>query len=149
MPVRAFPLAIPVADETGARIAAHAIGRVGVRFSLHGRTAQSGLDCVGLLADALRSVGFDLPVPTGYGLRGNFDRQALRFFDAACFHPLGRDDADCAGDFCLARIVPRQLHFVIFVGDGFVHAHAGLRRVVLTPNPLPWPVIGRWRYTGD
>jgi hypothetical protein len=28
---------------------------------------------------------------------------------------------------------------------GFVHAHAGLRRVVTTPAPLPWPIECHWR----
>ena len=28
---------------------------------------------------------------------------------------------------------------------GFVHAHAGLRRVVEMPGESPWPIIGWWR----
>ncbi len=132
----------------GARIAARAISNLGVPFRLHGRTPQSGLDCIGLLADALRSVGCARQIPADYGLRGQFDQKACAFFQTADFEPI--DDAlTLPGTFGLVAISTRQLHFVIYAGDGFVHAHAGLRRVVLTPGNPPWPLLGRWRYIGE
>ena len=120
----------------------------GVPFRLHGWSSETGLDCVGLAAVSLQSVGFDLPVPKGYQLRGQFEGQALKFFDTACFKALEPGEVGASGDICMVRIAPRQLHFIIAVAGGFVHAHAGLRRVVLTPGLVTWPIIGRWRYIG-
>ena len=117
-------------------------------FRLHGRSSEAGLDCVGLVAVSLQSVGLDLPVPKGYELRGQFENQAFHFFDTACFKALEPEEGIASGDLCMVRIAPRQLHFIVAVACGFVHAHAGLRRVVLTPGPVTWPVIGRWRYIG-
>jgi lipoprotein Spr len=49
------------------------------------------------------------------------------------------------GDLALVRPGPLQLHLMILVPGGFVHAHAGLRRVVEMPGASPWPVMGWWR----
>lgn len=50
------------------------------------------------------------------------------------------------GDILLARTGHGQFHLAIaLTGDSFVHAHAGLRRVVVQPGPLAWPLVGRWR----
>ena len=49
------------------------------------------------------------------------------------------------GDLALVRPGPLQLHLMIGTGAGFVHAHAGLGRVVETPGLSPWPVLGWWR----
>lgn len=138
-----------MADDFGTRIAARACGHIGVKFQLHGRTSESGFDCVGLLADALMSVGFHAPIPEGYSLRGQLNYTALAYFDRAQFAKIGLAGPRMSGDFSLVQIVPRQLHLVILADDGFVHAHAGLRRVVLTPGPVPWPIIGQWRFIGD
>ena len=43
---------------------------------------------------------------------------------------------------------PMQFHLSIAVGDGLVHADAGIGRVVLRPGAPPWPVLARWRVTG-
>lgn len=40
---------------------------------------------------------------------------------------------------------PGQLHLGIRTVGGFVHADAGLRRVVERPGMPPWPLIGVWR----
>ena len=51
------------------------------------------------------------------------------------------------GDLILARPGPAQHHLLVASGpDRFIHAHAGLRRVVAMPGPLPWPVLHRWRF---
>jgi hypothetical protein len=41
-----------------------------------------------------------------------------------------------------------QVHFAILTANGFVHAHAGLRRVVETPGKPEWPLIGAFRRPG-
>jgi hypothetical protein len=44
---------------------------------------------------------------------------------------------------------PRQFHVLVKTTTGFVHADAGLRRVVETPGRPGWPVIGIWREADD
>jgi len=113
-----------------------AIAAVGTRFRLHGRGAD-GLDCVGLVALALRAGGYVGEVPTGYSLRGDdwgvLDRVLVRVAEAE------------PGDVLLMAAGPGQLHFGIRTATGFVHADAGLRRVVERPGMPPWPLIGVWR----
>lgn len=135
-------------DDFGICILARAQSRIGVPFRLHGRSAESGFDCIGLVADALCSVGFNLLVPLDYTIRGEFDARIFCFFGATCFKPLGPTEIFDPGDLSLVRTAPRQLHLLIHSAGGFIHAHAGLRRVVMTPGHVPWPVIGRWRYIG-
>lgn len=140
------PSVTPVPDDLGKRIAARAIGHIGAPFRLHGRCLDGGFDCIGLAADALLHVGFSGAIPNEYSLRGHFGNLLSTFFEgpafvrAASLHP---------GDFVAVRAAPRQLHLLIATDGGFVHAHAGLRRVVLTPRPLPWPTFGHWRYVSE
>ena len=136
-------------DDLGTRIAARALSHIGVTFRLHGRNVESGFDCVGLIVDALESVGFSADVPIIYSLRGRFEAQASAFFDRAQFAVIGTGEGAHHGDIYLVKVAANQLHFLIHIGAGFVHAHAGLRRVVVTPGPVPWPVVGQWRYIGD
>ena len=119
-------------------VAEAALAAVGARFRLHGREAATGLDCVGLVALALRAGGWDGEVPTGYALRSG---------DAGALEKAGLARADGAqvGDLLLMRAGPGQLHLAIRVAGGIVHADAGLRRVVLRPGVPPWPVLGSWR----
>ena len=49
-----------------------------------------------------------------------------------------------AGDLVLLKSGPAQCHLVIMTEAGFVHADAGVGRVVETPGPLPSPVIAIW-----
>jgi cell wall-associated NlpC family hydrolase len=112
---------------------------VGTRFRLHGRDPATGLDCVGLVAAA---IGCDAPL--AYRLRNRDISDALAFAPAA-----GLDGADGAikpGDLLLVRSGPAQHHLLIAdMRGGFIHAHAGLRRVVAMPGPLPWPIERHWR----
>jgi hypothetical protein len=51
-----------------------------------------------------------------------------------------------AGDVLMLRTGPCQLHAAVAASfDTVVHAHAGLRKVVLGPLPGGWPVLGHWR----
>ena len=54
-----------------------------------------------------------------------------------------------AGDVLLVEAGPGQHHFLVLVEEGFVHADAGLGRVVETPGAVPWPVIAAWRVLED
>ena len=121
----------------GEAVAARALACVGARFRVHGRDPATGLDCVGLAAFAAGAVA-----PTGYALRGGDAEGAAALLDAA---GLVRVDRAVPGDVVLARTGPAQFHLAVITPRGFVHADAGLRRVVERPGALPWPVIGIWR----
>ncbi len=124
------------------RIVAAARDLVGVRFRLQGRSRASGVDCVGLAALALAEAGHEAAVPRGYGLRSGDEALARGWLAEAGLVAVERSQP---GDLILVRPGPLQLHLMILVPGGHVHAHAGLGRVVETPGPSPWPVIGHWR----
>lgn len=129
---------------SGAALADAAKALVGTRFRLHGRSPEHGVDCIGLLAAALDAIGRPAPLPTGYALRARA-LPALEGFAAACGF-VETEEALLPGDVLMFRIGPCQHHLAIAAGGGrFVHAHAGLRRVVVAPAPLAWPVLRRWR----
>ncbi|MFA9200910.1 MAG: NlpC/P60 family protein [Cypionkella sp.] len=129
---------------SGARLAEAAEALVGAPFRLHGRDPASGLDCVGVIAAALAACGRAVPAPHGYGLRNRSIAPWLMLAERA---GLAETAAPLApGDAVLARPGPGQHHLLIALAGGrFVHAHAGLRRVVVQPGPLPWPELRRWR----
>ncbi|RYY33503.1 MAG: peptidoglycan endopeptidase, partial [Sphingomonadales bacterium] len=110
---------------------------IGVRFRLHGRSFESGLDCVGLAAFA-----YGAEVPRDYALRSG-DAGRVRSVVRALGLKAVADRQ--AGDLLLLRAGPGQLHLAIDSKAGIIHADAMLRRVVERPGAIPWPVIGRWR----
>jgi lipoprotein Spr len=126
----------------GDRIAAAALGMVGAPFRLHGRSAETGVDCVGLALLCARRAGHAGDAPDHYGLRGGDAALFAGWLRAAGLRPVRKGRA---GDFVLVRAGPAQAHMMVAVPGGHVHAHAGLRRVVEMPGPSPWPVIGLWR----
>lgn len=119
-------------------VVARARGLVGTRFRGQGRSVSAGLDCVGLVAAALR---LDR-VRGDYALRGGSEAE----LDAA-LHAAGLRAVDGArpGDVLVMRAGPGQLHLGIWTGAGLVHADAGLRRVVERPGKVAWPVLAVWR----
>jgi hypothetical protein len=100
---------------------------------------------VGLAALALRAAGFEGAIPSGYALRSG---DAARVRAAIAAAGLVEAGERRAGDLLLLRTGPGQLHFAIDSLVGIVHADAMLRRVVERPG-VNWPVVGRWRITGD
>lgn len=126
---------------TGHRVARAAEALIGTRFRLHGRDPATGLDCVGLVAAALGITA----APSGYGLRNRDVTAALAFAPGAGL--IESAGAIEPGDVLLVRPGTVQSHLLIAdTRGGFVHAHAGLRRVVAMPGPLPWPVERHWRH---
>ncbi|KUR73647.1 hypothetical protein AQZ52_01365 [Novosphingobium fuchskuhlense] len=124
-----------------AALAAAATGLIGVRFRLHGRDPDTGLDCVGVVAEAMRLAALTPVVPQGYRLRTLTMNDLEPFAQANGFETVGEADADVV----LAMVSPVQLHLAINVPGGFVHAHAGIGRVTFLPGVLPWPVACSWR----
>lgn len=123
---------------TGDEIVAAARACVGARFRLHGRSIAGGLDCVGVVALAYRLAD----VPAGYALRGGDPDAVVRLIAGYGFRATG---SDRAGDLLLLAAGPFQHHLAVTTGRGFVHADAGLRRVVETPGAPRWPAVARWR----
>lgn len=124
--------------------AAAARSLIGTPFLLHGRNQETGLDCVGLVLEALRLIGRPAFVPADYGLRNRDYLPFLNRFADAGFSPCVQPTS--AGDVIMVRPGPAQAHLLVAAsGNSFVHAHAGLGKVVETPAPLAWGEWGRWR----
>lgn len=118
-------------------VATRALSIVGAPFRLHGRVAATGLDCVGVVACAT-----GLAVPTGYALRRCDPAAVIALIERAGLVAAG---AARAGDVLLMRVGPAQLHLAVRTAAGFVHADAGLGRVVERPGLPEWEVLGSWR----
>jgi lipoprotein Spr len=118
-----------------AAIVAAARACVGARFRLHGRAIATGLDCVGVVACAYGRER----VPAGYALRGGAVADVVAAIEAAGFV---RTDEPRAADLLLLAPGPYQHHLAILTDRGFVHADAGLRRVVEVPGFPRWPLAG-------
>lgn len=96
-----------------------------------------------MLVAAFAACGRALILPTGYALRAD----PPRGLDAlATAGGLGEAaGAIVPGDVLLLRVGPTQHHCAIATHAGHVHAHAGLRRVVVTPGTPACPILRRWR----
>ena len=122
-----------------------ALALVGTRFRFHGCDPQTGLDCVGLVVAAHRAAGVEpLALPQGYRVRDMDADAVAAMLDAA---GLVRVDDAAVGDVLLCAVGHRQMHLVIGGPGAVVHAHAGLRRVVVMPGDATG-VVGRWRVLG-
>lgn len=113
---------------------------LGTRFRPQGRGSE-GLDCVGLMLAT-----FAIPdglVRRDYKLSGEHEAEVGRVLKA--FFRKIRPGQVRPGDALLLRPGERQLHFAVKTAGGFIHAHAGLKKVVETPGAPEWPLIGAWR----
>jgi len=129
---------------TGADLAVAAEALVGTPFRLHGRDPATGLDCVGVLAASLAACGVPAHLPGGYALRMRTLPELGAFVADSGF--VAASGPLRPGDILLVRIAPCQFHLLVASGAGrFIHAHAGLRRVIHGDRPLDWAVIGHWR----
>lgn len=128
----------------GQRVAQAARACLGVRFRPQGRDAAQGLDCVGLVAVAFRAAGHEARVPCGYSLRGGSAAAFVVSIEASGLCPVPPGEAG-EGDLLLFLAGPAQFHLAVRTDSGFVHADAGLRRVIETPGEPAWPILGAWR----
>lgn len=125
-------------------IARAAEGLVGTAYRLHGRTPATGLDCLGLASATFAAAGRHLPLPTGYALRIRDLARLLPDLDRCGL--LAVDGPVEPGDLLLTQVSPTQFHLLIAATEGrFVHAHAGIRQVVMQDGPLEWPIAHHWR----
>lgn len=114
---------------------------VGTRFRPQGR-ACDGLDCVGVIVAT-----FGLPaesIPQNYRLRGNHLTEARARLGETFRRVSPKHIA--AGDVMLMRVAADQIHLAVRTAAGFVHAHAGIGRVVETPEMPQWPLLGLYRF---
>lgn len=129
---------------TGPDLAAAAEALAGSSFRLHGRDPATGLDCIGVLAAALSAIGAAARLPNAYSLRNRHLPETAQIARLCGF--VRTEGVVEPGDVIMCRVAPCQFHLAIALsGDRFVHAHAGLKRVVITPGPLPWPTLQHWR----
>ncbi len=128
-----------------AAIAERALQQVDTPYRLFGRTPGRALDCVGLVLAALAPHFPDVMPDLQYGLKGDHLAKARACFAATGFYEIDDPAALVSGDILLVAPAPLQLHFMVCVPGGWVHADAGLGRVVLRPGALPWPVRCGWR----
>ena len=113
---------------------------VGTRFRAQGR-GEGGLECVGVV---LATFGIDAQAQKrDYSLRGD-NLHELREELALLFRRV-RPVELRAGDVMLLEAGKHQFHLAVRTTDGFVHAHAGIRRVVETPGMPEWPMLGVYR----
>lgn len=111
---------------------------VGTRFRPQGR-GPDGLDCVGVIVATFGLSG----VRHDYRLRGDH-RQAVEQALGRHFRRVPRTQMR-TGDVMLLEAAADQLHLAVRTEAGFVHAHAGIRRVVETPGLPAWPLLGVYR----
>jgi cell wall-associated NlpC family hydrolase len=124
----------------GDEVAAAARALVGVRFRAQGRDPALGLDCVGVVAEALRRAGAAAAIPRNYAVaRGRLPVGAVPADFVVC-------DGGVVGDVLLCRVAATQLHLAVRAYDGIIHADALARRVVARPGAVPWPLESAWRW---
>lgn len=129
---------------SGADLARAAEDLVGAPFRLHGREPASGLDCVGVLTAAMASIGRPIIAPNGYAMRRRELGGWLAL--AGVWGFAEANDPIEPGDVLMFTVGPVQFHLAIAACEGcLVHAHAGLRRVVLGPSGPDWHPAGHWR----
>jgi cell wall-associated NlpC family hydrolase len=116
---------------------------IGTPFRLQGRD-RDGLDCIGLIAAVH---GLEADAPRTYAPRGTPVDQAMEVLDRHFARRLAA--APQVADILLLQPGLAQLHLGLWTGAGLVHAHAGLRRVVETPGPPAFPLLGIWYQETD
>ncbi|MEO9599630.1 peptidoglycan endopeptidase [Parasphingorhabdus sp.] len=121
----------------------------GAPFCLHGRDEDIGLDCIGLALQCLIAGDFECDAPNGYSIRGGSEQSISAFMTETGFSRFPPESELCEGDIILVRPSPVQWHFLIRAKDGFVHAHAGLSKVVFCPGEAPWPIAAIFRLMED
>lgn len=129
----------------GGTIAARALSEIDTPFRLHGRTPGVALDCVGLVAHAIGVKD----VFTNYSLRGAKLSDILSYMDNVGLCRLELSACIRDGDVAIVACSSRQIHLMVRAAGGWVHSHAGLRKVVHTPGASPWPIVAVRRMIGD
>jgi cell wall-associated NlpC family hydrolase len=130
--------------SAGKELARAAAQLIGVPFRLHGRDPATGLDCIGLVHASLIVIDRKPRSPEGYRLRNGDISAWLCFAELSGFGKVSGPFQE--GDLILSTPGPGQHHLTVFEGrQTFIHAHAGLGRVVRQTISLSDPVLSHWR----
>ena len=131
-------------NDRGAELASAPESLLDTPFKLHGRNAQSGVDCVGVLLIALRTLGIRIVEPPSYSLRNICVRRQVA---AARYNELEEVSGPISlGDVLLLKISAVQFHLgIVSRGNTIVHAHAGLGRVVVSSLTDAYVIENHWR----
>jgi cell wall-associated NlpC family hydrolase len=131
-------------SDCGHTIAKAAARLIGAPFRLNGRDPDFGLDCVGLVQYALEATGITLAGLNGYRLRNHSIDRFLQVAENAGLKTIS--GTIVTGDIVLVTPGPAQHHLLVIEDDrNFIHAHAGLRKVVRSMLPAPWSILSTWR----
>ncbi len=117
---------------------------VGVPFRMHGRDPGIGLDCVGLIGAAMERAGLTPTLPRRYDLRNRSGIEA--------FLPMAEQSGlkssrfpPARNDIVLYGLEGFQHHLAVSLGQHrIVHAHAGLRRVLVSTPNNDWRILKVW-----
>lgn len=134
--------------RTGLRdeVVAAARSCIGTRFRPQGRLIGIGLDCVGVVLVAAAAAGVRPDEVPAYALSGqNMALLLAQLRAAGCEDVHG---VPAAGDIGVLAPGAGRLHLGVLTGTNFVHAHAGLGRVVEGPIDEAWRWLGTWRLRG-
>lgn len=129
------------------QLAAAARACLGTPFHHQGRAAGMGLDCIGLVIHAMKSVGLHVDDCTDYGRQpegGKLEEALLR-------HGYRQVDKWRAGDVLLFRFNGQPQHVGIAVSENaMVHAYAPIGRVVESGLGETWQrrICGIYRWDG-
>ena len=124
-------------------------GLVGTPFRFRGRDRTTGLDCVGLVLAALSDIGRKPAELGGYAMRRVDPAHHFEIALDCGFQPFEGNVLEI-GDLLVVRPGPAQVHLLVLGRRSrFIHAHAGLGRVVRTPAPFTLPIIDTWRLASD
>lgn len=120
--------------------AARARALVGTRFRPQGFDPATGLDCLGVAITVYRLPGN--AVRHDYRLSGDHAAEIIAGAAERFVEVRGKPRP---GDLLLLRLGAHQFHLAVLTGTGFVHADAGIGRVVETPGAPPWPIVHAMR----
>jgi hypothetical protein len=134
---------MPTFDARG--VCARAVAEIGTPFRQFGRIPGAALDCVGL---TLVAIGGD-DQGWKYSLKGNYADLISAYLEKSGFLQVSGRESPQAGDIALVQCSSQNQHLMIRSVGGWVHAHAGLGRVVHLPGDNPWPLIALWRSAGE
>lgn len=128
----------------GQELANAAESFIGIRFRLHGRNPDEGLDCIGLIACCLEVIEENPVAPEGYRLRNTQISSWIGCAELSGFERVS--GLVEAGDILLTKPGPGQHHLLIAANaHEAIHAHAGLRRVVRQSLASTGTIHSHWR----
>ena len=105
------------------------------------------LDCVGLAVYSLFDSDGLAQIAVNYHFRGYYEDWLATGLQNLGLKPQLSNQPWALGDLIVFKPSASQVHLGISTKGGVVHAHAGLRKIVMTPDPQ-MRVIGHWRLEG-